>query len=56
LEKEDLESVFRVIEERKDEITEFLSQLVRFETPNPPGGNTGEAQKWFAEKLERLGF
>ncbi|MFQ6075654.1 MAG: acetylornithine deacetylase [Candidatus Bathyarchaeia archaeon] len=50
------EEVLRTIDERKEEIVDFLKRLVRFETPCPPGRNTMQAQGWMAETLRGMGF
>lgn len=44
------------VEESRDEILQFASDLVAFETSNPPARNTKEAQRWMADKLGRLGM
>ncbi len=53
--EEIIDRVVKIIDRRKDEITNFLSELIKFETPNPPGNNTQEAQKWFSQKLGQIG-
>ncbi|MEM4246263.1 MAG: acetylornithine deacetylase [Candidatus Bathyarchaeia archaeon] len=56
MKEEVFEKVLGIVDEGKDEVVEFLSELIRFRTPNPPGGNTLEAQRWFSEKLSEAGF
>jgi formylaminopyrimidine deformylase len=34
----------------------LLETLIRFRTPNPPGGNESAAQRWMADQLDRLGL
>jgi acetylornithine deacetylase/succinyl-diaminopimelate desuccinylase family protein len=48
--------VLALIEKARPRLTDFLRSLVRFQTPNPPGGNEREAQAWIAERLEDLGM
>jgi len=40
----------------QEELHEILKTLIRFRTPNPPGGNEKEAQAWVADRLKKLGF
>ncbi|MCL5957883.1 MAG: ArgE/DapE family deacylase, partial [Chloroflexi bacterium] len=44
------------IEQREDELFDLVRTLVRFETPNPPGGNEKEAQEWTARRLREMGM
>ena len=44
------------IEEKEDRLVDLLAQLIRFETPCPPGKNTVSAQKWMANWMENSGF
>ena len=46
---------FQLLEEVEEEITQFLSDLIRFDTTNPPGNET-EAAKYVAQCLGRDGF
>ena len=48
--------VLETVESMRDEILDFLKTLIRFRTPNPPGGNTVEAQSWMADRLREMGF
>lgn len=48
--------ILEEVESNKEDITDMLSQLICFETPNPPGKNTVPAQKWLKERLDGLGF
>ncbi|HUU64532.1 MAG TPA: hypothetical protein VMW37_00300, partial [Dehalococcoidales bacterium] len=40
----------------QEELHEILKTLIRFRTPNPPGGNEKEVQAWVADRLKKLGF
>jgi len=54
-----MESIARILDKvdnRKEELYEILQTLIRFRTPNPPGGNEKEAQQWIAARLRKLGF
>ena len=44
------------IEAREEELFERLETLVRFRTPNPPGGNERGAQDWIEALLTELGL
>ena len=44
------------IEAREEELFQRLEALVRFRTPNPPGGNEREAQDWIESLLTELGL
>jgi len=48
--------VLQQIENRKEELYQLLMTLIRFKTPNPPGGNEREAQEWMAQQLRKLGL
>ena len=48
--------VLALIDEARPRLTDLLRSLVRFQTPNPPGGNEREAQAWMAEHMEELGM
>jgi acetylornithine deacetylase/succinyl-diaminopimelate desuccinylase-like protein len=53
----DLEQrVLASIETREADLFDRLETLVRFRTPNPPGGNEGPAQDWMEERLRSLGM
>jgi acetylornithine deacetylase len=43
------------IEANEQDLVDTVRDLVRFRTPNPPGGNEGPAQDWVAARLEGLG-
>jgi acetylornithine deacetylase/succinyl-diaminopimelate desuccinylase-like protein len=45
----------QLLKEVEEEVTRFLSDLIRIDTTNPPGNET-EAAKWLAENLSREGF
>jgi acetylornithine deacetylase/succinyl-diaminopimelate desuccinylase-like protein len=45
----------KLLEEVKDEVTNFLSDLIRINTTNPPGNETAAA-KYVAENLSSEGF
>ncbi len=45
----------QLLKEIKEEITDFLSNLIRINTTNPPGNET-EAAKYLAETLAKEGF
>jgi len=46
---------FQLLKEVEEEVTHFLSDLIRIDTTNPPGNETGAA-KYVAECLNRDGF
>jgi formylaminopyrimidine deformylase len=48
-------SVLAYIAEHEQELIETLVELVRFRTPNPPGGNEGPAQDWIEARLRSIG-
>jgi formylaminopyrimidine deformylase len=48
--------LMEAVDESRDYLIQLTSDLVRFNTANPPGHNTIEAQTWFATKLNELGF
>jgi acetylornithine deacetylase/succinyl-diaminopimelate desuccinylase family protein len=52
---EDVTGIFAEIDNRQEELYEILMTLIRFKTPNPPGGNEKEAQEWVAGQLHKLG-
>lgn len=52
----DIAAILQELDTRKDELLEILKTLIRFKTPNPPGGNERQAQEWIAERLKKLGF
>lgn len=51
-----ISDILEEIESRKEDLYEILKTLIRFRTPNPPGGNEREAQEWIAEYLKKLVF
>ena len=44
------------IEANEDHLFDTLSQLIRFRTPNPPGGNETEAQDWMEQRMRSIGL
>lgn len=54
--KLDVSKTLSQIENRKEELFHLLMTLIRFKTPNPPGGNERPAQEWMAEQMRPLGF
>lgn len=48
------ERVLAEIEAREDQLLELVVSLVRFRTPNPPGGNEAAAQGWIEARLREL--
>jgi acetylornithine deacetylase len=42
------------IDDREEDLFERLETLVRFRTPNPPGGNESAAQDWIESQFRRL--
>ena len=46
---------FQLLKEVEEEVTHFLSDLIQFDTTNPPGNET-EAAKYVAQCLGRDGF
>jgi len=48
--------LMEAVDESRDYLIQLTSDLVRFNTANPPGHNTIEAQTWFATKLNELHF
>ena len=44
-------AVLADIEANEDALFDLLATLVRFRTPNPPGGNEAEAQSWVESHL-----
>ena len=51
-----VDRLLETIENSREYLIELVSGLVRFNTANPPGHNTSEAQKWFANELKEVGF
>ena len=52
----DKTAVAAQVEKNQDFLIKLTSEMVRFNTANPPGGNTFEAQNWFAGVLRETGF
>ena len=50
------ERVLDRIDAETDLLMGLLGDLVRFQTPNPPGGNESEAQQWIRNILEDMGL
>jgi acetylornithine deacetylase/succinyl-diaminopimelate desuccinylase family protein len=50
-----IDRVLKEVQKRQRELHEILMSLIRFRTPNPPGGNEREAQLWIAAQLKKLG-
>jgi acetylornithine deacetylase/succinyl-diaminopimelate desuccinylase family protein len=44
------------IESNEQHLFETLTQLIRFRTPNPPGGNETEAQDWVEQRMRSIGL
>ena len=53
---ENIAGILEELEKQKEELYDILKTMIRFRTPNPPGGNEKEAQEWIASRLEKLGF
>ncbi|WP_209123674.1 acetylornithine deacetylase [Alkalihalobacillus sp. BA299] len=51
-----LTSLLEQVDERKSELIELASTLIRFKTPSPPARNTEEAQAFISTYLKDLGF
>jgi len=49
-------SLLADIEQNEEHLFETLRALVRFRTPNPPGGNEGPAQDWVEQRLKEIGL
>ena len=49
-------ALLRDIEASEEQLFDRLRTLVRFRTPNPPGGNEGEAQDWMEARMRELGL
>lgn len=48
--------ILAAVDGARAELDELLAELVRFPTDNPPGGNEGPAQRWMAERMQKLGL
>jgi acetylornithine deacetylase len=48
--------LIEAVDENRHYLIQLTSDLVKFNTANPPGHNTIEAQTWFATKLNELHF
>jgi formylaminopyrimidine deformylase len=44
------------IDEERERLFDLLRTLIRFRTPNPPGGNERPAQEWMAERMGEAGL
>lgn len=53
---ENIAGILEELDNQKEELYHILETLIRFRTPNPPGGNEKEAQDWVADRLRKLGF
>jgi acetylornithine deacetylase len=51
-----LQEIHTAIEQRRVELVELACKLIAFPTLSPPGRNTGAAQDFVSDYLERLGF
>jgi len=50
------ESLFKVIEARRDELVELTRELIRFPTLNPPGEAYRPCAEFIGQRLQRRGF
>ncbi len=50
------QAVLASVDESQQRLFDLLAQLIRFRTPNPPGGNEADAQAWMEERLRELGL
>lgn len=48
--------LLKTVEDSREYLVKLTSDLVKFNTANPPGRNTSEAQHWFASVLQSVGF
>lgn len=48
--------ILDAIQAREERLFALLEDLIRFRTPNPPGGNELEAQQWMQHQMEGLGL
>nr|MDO8044453.1 hypothetical protein [Candidatus Baldrarchaeota archaeon] len=53
---ENVERVFRQVEEMREEIIKFTQDLIRIPTENPPGRNYPEFAEFVGKKLEEFGY
>ncbi len=49
-------ALLKKLDAKGDDLYRVLETLIRFRTPNPPGGNESEAQEWMARRLEKMGM
>lgn len=52
---ENIAGILEELDKQKEKVYGILKTLIRFRTPNPPGGNEKEAREWIASRLEKLG-
>jgi acetylornithine deacetylase/succinyl-diaminopimelate desuccinylase family protein len=50
------QALLQDIEANEEHLFETLKALVRFRTPNPPGGNEKEAQDWIEQRMQAIGL
>jgi len=50
-----IQQLFDLVEERKDELIQLAADLITYETPAPPARNTTTAQKFVENYLKNLG-
>src|ERR1700730_13129735 len=48
--------VFRIVDERRDELVDLARQLIRFPTVNPPGEAYGPCAEFVGRRLQARGF
>lgn len=51
-----IDSLLRRVEETRDEMAQFTSDLVKFPTVNPPGKNYPECAQFIGSRLQKFGF
>jgi acetylornithine deacetylase/succinyl-diaminopimelate desuccinylase family protein len=49
-------ALLEAVEAGEARLLDLLGALIRFRTPNPPGGNEREAQQWMAQRMAELGL
>lgn len=50
------QAILEDIDASEEQLFDLLRTLIRFRTPNPPGGNESEAQDWVEARLRELGL